>query len=163
MKLAAGVKAGRHRSYLRCGVRSDPISSHYVFLILPQRGVGGGRGGGQGGVPPLSWGGSETPGSDSGETSGGRAADGDAADDRFQPFIEEKIIKQQSELKELSKGYYDLKENQQVDELVTGIILKHNLFPVNLSISEKHPGIPCLIFWLPPRHLRRMCSPPKRN
>ena len=58
------------------------------------------------------------------------------------PFIEEKIIKQQSELKELSKGYYDLMENQQVDELVTGIILKHNLFPVNLSISETTPGIP---------------------
>ena len=58
------------------------------------------------------------------------------------PFIEEKIVKQQSELKELSKGYYDLMENQQVDELVTGIILKHNLFPVNLSISETTPGIP---------------------
>lgn len=58
------------------------------------------------------------------------------------PFIEEKIVKQQSELKDLSKGYYDLMENQQVDELITGIILEHNLFPVNLSISETTPGIP---------------------
>ena len=33
-------------------------------------------------------------------------------------------------------------EKTQVDELVTGIILKHNLFPVNLSISETTPGIP---------------------
>ena len=79
------------------------------------------------------------------------------------PFIEEKIIKQQSELKELSKGYYDLMENQQVDELVTGIILKHNLFPVNLSISETTPGIPMSYILASAKASETHVSPPKRN
>ncbi len=58
------------------------------------------------------------------------------------PFMKEKIVKQKAALKEVSKGYYDLMENQEVDELITGLILKHNLFPVYLSISEPAPGIP---------------------
>lgn len=58
------------------------------------------------------------------------------------PFMQEKIVKQKAALKEVSKGYYDLMENQEVDELITGLILKHNLFPVYLSIAEPAPGIP---------------------
>ncbi len=57
-------------------------------------------------------------------------------------FMKEKIVKQKAALKEVSKGYYDLMENQEIDELITGLILKHNLFPVYLSISEPAPGIP---------------------
>lgn len=58
------------------------------------------------------------------------------------PFVKEKIVKQKASLKEISKGYYDLMENQEVDELITGLILKHNLFPVYLSIAEPVAGIP---------------------
>lgn len=58
------------------------------------------------------------------------------------PFMKEKIVKQKAALKEVSKGYYDLMENQEVDELITGLILKHNLFPVYLSIAEPVAGIP---------------------
>lgn len=58
------------------------------------------------------------------------------------PFVKEKIVKQKAALKEVSKGYYDLMENQEVDELITGLILKHNLFPVYLSIAEPVAGIP---------------------
>ena len=58
------------------------------------------------------------------------------------PFMQEKIVKQKAALKEVSKGYYDLMENQEVDELITGLILKHNLFPVYLSIAEPVAGIP---------------------
>ena len=42
-------------------------------------------------------------------------------------IVEKKIVKQKAELVDASQGFYDLLENQQVDELVTGIALKHNL------------------------------------
>lgn len=58
------------------------------------------------------------------------------------PTMQAKIEKQQAELKEATKGYYDLMENQQIDELVSGLILKHDLFPVYLNISEAVPGVP---------------------
>ena len=58
------------------------------------------------------------------------------------PFIKEKIVKQKAQLKETSEGYYDLMENQEMDELITGLILKHDLFPVYLNIAEPVPGIP---------------------
>ena len=41
-----------------------------------------------------------------------------------------------------SQGFYDLLENQQVDELVTGIALKHNLKPVYLKIEGTEAGVP---------------------
>ena len=40
------------------------------------------------------------------------------------------IANQQSSLKSAQEGYYDLLENREVDELITGIVLNHNLFPV---------------------------------
>ena len=51
-------------------------------------------------------------------------------------IVEKKIVKQKAELVDASQGFYDLLENQQVDELVTGIALKHNLKPVYLKIEE---------------------------
>lgn len=59
-----------------------------------------------------------------------------------QPVIEKKILKQREILKEDSEGFYELLENQQVDELVTGIALKQNLKPVYLKIEETIPGVP---------------------
>lgn len=56
--------------------------------------------------------------------------------------IQAKIETQQTQLKEATKGFYDLMENQQVDELVSGLILKQDLFPVYLNISEAVPGVP---------------------
>ena len=50
-------------------------------------------------------------------------------------IVEKKIVKQKAELVNASQGFYDLLENQQVDELVTGIALKHNLKPVYLKIE----------------------------
>ena len=53
-----------------------------------------------------------------------------------------KIAKQQEVLQATKEGYYDLLENRQVDELVTGIVLDHNLFPVYLNITGTAPGVP---------------------
>lgn len=58
------------------------------------------------------------------------------------PAVEEKIKEQAGTLKDKRSEYYDLLENQAVDELITGVILKHNLFPVYLSIAEPQPGVP---------------------
>lgn len=57
-------------------------------------------------------------------------------------MMQAKIEKQQAQLKDSTKGYYQLMENQQIDELISGLILKHDLFPVYLNISEAVPGIP---------------------
>lgn len=56
--------------------------------------------------------------------------------------VEKKIDAQKEALQESLKGYYELMENREVDELVTGIILKHDLFPTYLSIADTTPGIP---------------------
>lgn len=55
---------------------------------------------------------------------------------------ESMIDKQQKSLDEESKGFYDLLQNQQIDELVSGLALKHDLFPMYLNIAEPVPGIP---------------------
>lgn len=55
---------------------------------------------------------------------------------------DEMITAQQEHLKEASKGYYDLMVNREVDELVTGLVLKHDLFPVYLNIADPVAGIP---------------------
>ena len=57
-------------------------------------------------------------------------------------IVEKKIVKQKAELMDASQGFYDLLENQQVDELVTGIALKHNLKPVYLKIEGTEAGVP---------------------
>lgn len=59
-----------------------------------------------------------------------------------QSIIEKKIVKQKAELSEAAQGYYSLLENQEVDELVTGIALKHNLKPVYLKIEGTTAGVP---------------------
>lgn len=56
--------------------------------------------------------------------------------------LDVKIAKQQELLQTAKEGYYDLLENRQVDELVTGIVLDHNLFPVYLNITGTTPGVP---------------------
>lgn len=56
--------------------------------------------------------------------------------------LDVKIAKQQELLQASKEGYYDLLENRQVDELVTGIVLNHNLFPVYLNITGTTPGVP---------------------
>ncbi|WP_294783413.1 hypothetical protein [uncultured Eubacterium sp.] len=56
--------------------------------------------------------------------------------------LDVKIAKQQELLQATKEGYYDLLENRQVDELVTGIVLDHNLFPVYLNITGTAPGVP---------------------
>ena len=52
------------------------------------------------------------------------------------------IANQQSSLKSAQEGYYDLLENREVDELITGIVLNHNLFPVYLNITDTTAGVP---------------------
>ncbi len=57
--------------------------------------------------------------------------------------LDAKIEAQKENLKNLSVGYYDLMENQQVDELLTGIALNNSLMPVYLKIESaeaKTPG-----------------------
>lgn len=58
------------------------------------------------------------------------------------PVIEKKIEKQKEVLDESAQGFYVKMENQQLDELITGLALKHNLFPVYLNIGETVPGVP---------------------
>ncbi len=58
------------------------------------------------------------------------------------PVIEQKIEKQKEVLDESAQGFYVKMENQQLDELITGLALKHNLFPVYLNIGETVPGVP---------------------
>ena len=59
-----------------------------------------------------------------------------------QSVTEKKAAKQQQVLTESSKGFYQLLENQEVDELVTGLALKQGLKPVYLKIENTTPGIP---------------------
>lgn len=57
--------------------------------------------------------------------------------------LDAKIATQKENLKTLSTGYYDLMENQEVDELLTGIALNNGLMPVYLKIEgteAKAPG-----------------------
>lgn len=55
----------------------------------------------------------------------------------------EKLIEKQKEnLAESAEGFYEGMENQQLDELITGLALRHNLFPVSLNISQPVAGIP---------------------
>ena len=58
------------------------------------------------------------------------------------PSVKEKMETQKQQLQDLSKDYYALMENREVDTLVTGLVLDHGMFPVSLSIGETTPGIP---------------------
>lgn len=55
----------------------------------------------------------------------------------------EQLIEQQKDnLSESAEGFYEVMENQQLDELITGLALQHNLFPVSLNISQAVAGVP---------------------
>lgn len=47
------------------------------------------------------------------------------------------VKKAQDSLAELSKPYYGLLEQQEIDEIVTGLAYKHGLFPSRLEIGER--------------------------
>lgn len=64
----------------------------------------------------------------------------DAIDNK--PLYEKMVAKQKSELEEASKGYYRPMANREVDELVTGLVLEHSLFPVYLNITDPVSGVP---------------------
>ena len=55
---------------------------------------------------------------------------------------EKKIATQKENLKKSEEGFYEVMENQDVDTLVTGLALKHNLLPVYLNIEDPVAGIP---------------------
>ena len=58
------------------------------------------------------------------------------------PVLEQEIKNSRAKLEEVSSVYYERMENHQVDELLTGLDLKHGLFPVSLSIEGAVPKIP---------------------
>lgn len=62
------------------------------------------------------------------------------------PAVEETIAKQEETLKAAQDQYYGLMENQEIDELVTGVALNHSLFPVSLSIAETRDAVPDAYF-----------------
>ena len=55
---------------------------------------------------------------------------------------EKKIVTQKENLKKAQEGVYDLMENREVDSLITGLALKHDLFPVYLNIEDPVAGVP---------------------
>ena len=58
------------------------------------------------------------------------------------PVLEQEIENSGAKLEEVSSVYHERMENHQVDELLTGLALKHGLFPVSLSIEGAVPKIP---------------------
>lgn len=56
--------------------------------------------------------------------------------------LDAKIGTQQENLKALSSGYYHLMENQEVDELLTGLALNNSLMPVYLKIEGTEAEAP---------------------
>ena len=55
---------------------------------------------------------------------------------------EKKIVTQKENLKKAQEGFYDLMENREVDSLITGLALKHDLFPVYVNIEDPVAGVP---------------------
>lgn len=55
----------------------------------------------------------------------------------LKPTVESTIEVQETTLNELNEGFYDLMANQEIDELMTGLVLEHDLFPVYLSIGDR--------------------------
>lgn len=58
------------------------------------------------------------------------------------PMLEKSIEERMESLAEISEPFYERMENRQVDELLTGLALKHGLFPVSLSIDGAKAAIP---------------------
>lgn len=55
---------------------------------------------------------------------------------------EKEIATQKENLEKAQEGFYDLMENREVDSLITGLALKHDLFPVYLNIEDPVAGVP---------------------
>lgn len=58
------------------------------------------------------------------------------------PMLERALEERTAELERVSGTYYERMENRQVDELLTGLALKHGLFPVSLMIEGASAAIP---------------------
>lgn len=58
------------------------------------------------------------------------------------PVLEQSIENSKKDLAEVSAPYYESMENRQIDELLTGLALKHGLFPVSLSIDGAEASLP---------------------
>ena len=58
------------------------------------------------------------------------------------PVLEQSIESSKKDLAEVSAPYYESMENRQIDELLTGLALKHGLFPVSLSIDGAEASLP---------------------
>lgn len=58
------------------------------------------------------------------------------------PQVEKQITAQEETLQAAKEEYSDLLENQEIDELLTGIVLNHSLFPVSLQIAETEDAVP---------------------
>ncbi len=52
--------------------------------------------------------------------------------------LEEEKLK---ELRQVSQDYYACMENREMDEILTGIALRHGLFPLALTLGQAAPGI----------------------
>ena len=55
---------------------------------------------------------------------------------------EKEIATQKENLEKAQEGFYDLMENREVDSLITGLALKHDLFPMYLNIEDPVAGVP---------------------
>ena len=56
--------------------------------------------------------------------------------------LEKSIIEKAAELEKSSASYYAYMENREIDQLITGIALDNDLFPVSLSITA---GVPKML------------------
>ena len=52
-------------------------------------------------------------------------------------LAEEKL----EELRQASKDYYEIMENREMDGIITGLAVKHVLFPVSWTLEQAAPGI----------------------
>ena len=64
------------------------------------------------------------------------------AETRLEITYQKESLQSLEELLAVSKPYYDAMENRQVDELLTGLALEMDLFPVSLSIEDTRPELP---------------------
>lgn len=58
------------------------------------------------------------------------------------PEIERELDEYTARLNEMTAPYYGMLENRELDEIVTGIAVRHQLFPLSLEISEGESRVP---------------------
>lgn len=58
------------------------------------------------------------------------------------PQIERELDESTAKLNEMTAPYYGMLENRELDELVTGIAMRHQLFPLSLEIKESESRVP---------------------